>query len=230
MHSTPSNYPRLAPSVIRRPRLETWLGRFDRVPVRFLVAPPGYGKTTAIIAYLRSRGSVGLYCSVEHGATAADVREAVGRACGAPCASYGDLLELLRTRAPIELAFDCSGAPDADAVATIRRLIDDLPEGLSLLVASRSRAELEVGRLVSSGMGSLCDASRLAFDPAEVRHLAETCRVPFTETEVGRILDACEGWPLVLSSAVRKAAEDGCNLAAALENWRNGHGHLFGEF
>ena len=137
---------------------------------------------------------------------------------------------MLRARAPVELAFDCSGAADADAVATIRRLIDDLPDGVSLLVASRSRDELEVGKLVSSGMGSLCDASRLAFDAAEVRHLAETCGVPFAETDVGRILEASDGWPLVLSSAIRKAAEDGCNLGAALENWRSGHGHLFGEF
>ena len=55
-----SCYPRLAPSVIRRPRLEDWLGRFSSVPVRLLIAPPGYGKTTAIVTYLRHSGSTGI--------------------------------------------------------------------------------------------------------------------------------------------------------------------------
>ena len=224
-----STYPRLAPSVIRRERLESWLGRFKSAPVRLLVAPPGYGKTTAIVSYLRGRSTQAPYVNLGLGATAADVVQGIARACGDRSQHYDDLLRHLRAHVPPELALDCSGSPDADGIAVIRRLIDDLPDGTSLLVASRSRTELDAGRLVSSGMASLCDAARLAFDADEIRRLASFCGVHFDDADVHRLLDACDGWPLVASSAIRKAAEDGCTLSAALENWRSGHGHLFSE-
>ena len=229
--------PRLAPSVIRRPRLEDWFGRFSSVPVRLLVAPPGFGKTTAIVNYLRHSESKGLYCGLRLGAAANDVWAGIGAAIQAEtdngeavCTSHDQVVRALAACAPIEVALDCQDAPDADGVAAIARLIDDLPEGVTLLVASRSRAAIDVGRLVAHGMASLCDAERLAFDAAEVRHLAEACKVPFVHADIGKILEASDGWPLVVSSAIRKAAEDGCDLSGALENWRNRHGHFFTEY
>jgi DNA-binding SARP family transcriptional activator len=195
-----------------------------------LVAPPGYGKTTAIVSYLRGRHEHAPYVSLEHGATAPEVIESIARACGDHSRRYEDLVRHLHDHAPPELALDFSGPPDADGVAVIRRLIDDLPDGTALLIASRSRTELDAGRLVSSGMASLCDATRLAFDADEIRRLADACGVAYNDVDVHRLLEACDGWPLVASSAIRKAAEDGCTLSGALENWRKRHGHFFSEF
>ena len=144
--------------------------------------------------------------------------------------SHDDVVRLLVAHAPIELALDCDGSPDADGIQAINRLIDELPDGVSLMIAGRSRTDLDVGRLVARGMASLCDADRLAFDAAEVRHLAEACKVSFDDIDVRRMLEASDGWPLVVSGAIRKAAEDGCSLSIAVENWRNRHGHLFTEF
>lgn len=229
--------PRLAPSVIRRARLEDWIGRFNSVPVRLLIAPAGFGKTTAIVNYLRHSESKGLYCSVSLGATAADIWAAIGAAIQAECelgevvcTSHEHVLKALDACAPIELALDCSDAPDADGIAAITRIIDELPHGVSLLIASRSRASFDVGRLVAQGMASLCDAERLAFDASEVRHLADACSVSHTHGDVGKLLEATDGWPLVVSGALRKAAEDGCDVSSALENWRNRYGHLFTEY
>ncbi len=39
-----------------------------------------------------------------------------------------------------------------------------------------------------------------------------------------------DGWPQVVSGALRKAAEDNVTLAQAFEHWRTRHGHLFNEF
>src|ERR1700722_8135384 len=44
---------RLGPTIVRRQALEDWLRRFKNVPVRFLIAPPGFGKTMVILGYLR---------------------------------------------------------------------------------------------------------------------------------------------------------------------------------
>ncbi len=224
--------PRLAPSIIRRPRLEEWLGRFRRVPVRFLVGPPGFGKTTALVSYLRHCDSNGLYCALGVGANAADLWAAVAKAleARAPFTSHAEVIRALVECAPSDLAIDCDDVPDAEGIAAIAHLIDDVPEDISLLIACRSRAALNVGRYVSRGMASLCDAERLAFDAEGIRHLAEAWGVPFAHADVVRLLEVTDGWPQVVSSAIRKAAEDGCNLSEAFENWRTRHGHLFSEF
>ncbi|HEY1653482.1 MAG TPA: BTAD domain-containing putative transcriptional regulator [Candidatus Tumulicola sp.] len=229
--------PRLAPSVIRRPRLEDWIGRFKSVPVRLLIAPAGFGKTTAIISYLRHCEGRGLYCGLRRGATAADVWAAIGAAIQAECdlgdvvcASAEDVLRALGACAPVELALDCNDTPDADGLSAIASLIDQLPDGVSLLFAARSRAALDVGRLVADGMAALCDSERLAFDATEVRHLADACSVAHAGADAGKMIEASDGWPLVVSGAIRKAAEDGCDLPASLENWRNRYGHFFTEY
>jgi hypothetical protein len=227
-----SGTPRLGPSIVRRPLLEDWLGRFRSVPIRFLIAPPGFGKTMALLGYLRHSGTNGFYCVLPANASAEAVLSAISTALqlDGNLESHGDLVRALAARAPLELALDCEHVPDAAGVAAVLRLVDDLPEDVSLLIACRTRTAFGVGRLVSQGTASLCDAERLAFDAAGIRHLAETCGVPFTHPDVLRMLEATDGWPQVVSGALRKAGEDSCSLAQAFENWRMRHGHLFNEF
>jgi hypothetical protein len=224
--------PRLGPSIVRRARLEDWLGRFKSVPVRFLVAPPGFGKTMALLGYLRHCAANGRYAVIGAGSNARAVWSAIGLALEPELElqSHQEVVTALGSRAPLELALDCVAVPDTDGVSAITALIEDLPDDVSLLIACRSRAAFQVGRLVAQGTASLCDAERLAFDATGIRHLAETCGVPFAHADVLRMLEVTDGWPHVVSSALRKAAEDSCSLAQAFENWRLRHGHLFNEF
>lgn len=230
--SPTSHVPRLAPSVIRRPRLEEWLGRFRTMPVRFLIAPPGFGKTTALVSYVRHVAPKGHYFALPAGSTGFDLWAAIARVLQnkVALASHDNAIRWLAKAAPVELAIDCEGIPDPSGLAAIADLIQELPENVSLLVASRSRAALEAGQMVTRGMASLCDAERLAFDAAGIRHLAEACGVPFAHADIVRMLEVTDGWPQVVSAAIRKAAEDGCSLAGAFENWQRRHGHLFNEF
>jgi hypothetical protein len=223
---------RLGPSIVRRQRLEEWLGRFAVVPVRFLIAPPGFGKTLALLDYLRHRAVDGSYCELPYGAGPEKVWSSIARALNvrSELGSHDDMIRELRSRAPLELALDCEDLPAAGGVSAILRLIDDLPDNISLLIACRSRTAFQVGRLVSEGTAVLCDSERLAFDTHVLRHLAETLGVRFVHADVSRMLDATDGWPQVVSGAVRKAAEDGVALAHAFEHWRLRHGHLFSEF
>ena len=72
--------PRLGPSIVRRQGLEDWLGRFKSVPVRFLVAPPGFGKTMALLGYLRHCENRGLYCTLPPDATPEIIWAAIAKA------------------------------------------------------------------------------------------------------------------------------------------------------
>lgn len=224
--------PRLGPSIIRRQGLEEWLGRFKSVPVRFLVAPPGFGKTMALLGYLRHISETGVYVALAPGESAEGVWRAVGRALRLEVdfGSHDDFVSALAARAPMELAIDCEGIPNAEGLAELLGLIDDLPEDVALLVACRSRTALNVGRYVADGSAILCDAERLAFDASAIRHVAETCGVSFSHPDVLRMLEVTDGWPQVVSGALRKAAEDNCNLGQAFDHWRVRHGHLFNEF
>jgi hypothetical protein len=202
------------------------------MPVRFLVAPPGFGKTMALVSYMRYRAFNGFYGVIGAKFTPEAVWAAIASALegGLMLDSHAAVIEALASRVPLELALDCSDIPSPEGMDAIYRLIEDLPEGASLLIACRSRAAFQVGRLVAQGLASLCDAERLAFDASGVRHLAETYGVPFAHADVLRLLEVTDGWPHVVSSALRKAAEDSCSLAQAFDNWRLRHGHLFNEF
>ena len=224
--------PRLGPSIIRRQRVEDWLGRFKSVPVRFLVAPPGFGKTMALLGYIRNVATGGMYVPIAPGASDADIWRVAGRALQleTPVESHDAFVKTLAARAPLELALDCEDVPAASGVAEILALIDDLPDDVSLLIACRSRAAFHVARFVNDGTAVLCDAERLAFDAAGVRHVAETLNVTFAHADVLRMLEVTDGWPQIVSGAIRKAAEDSISLGQAFEHWRMRHGHLFNDF
>jgi hypothetical protein len=186
----------------------------------------------ALLGYLRNAATNGVYCSIAPAADGASVWAAIARALqlGVEAGSHNDLVEALAARKPLELALDCEAVPNREGIAAVLALIDDLPEDVSLLIACRSRAAFNVAKYVSGGVAVLCDAERLAFDAAGLRHVAETCGVPFTHPDILRMLEVTDGWPQVVSGALRKAAEDSCSLGQAFEHWRMRHGHLFNEF
>jgi hypothetical protein len=186
----------------------------------------------ALIGYLEHCSENGCYGVIAAGLNAEAVWAAIGRALEPKLElrSHEDVVQALASHAPIELGLDCVGVPAPEGVAAVSQLIEDLPGDVSLLVACRSRSAFQVGRLVAQGTASLCDAERLAFDASGVRHLAETCGVSFTHADVLRMIEVTDGWPHVVSSALRKAAEDSCSMSSAFENWRLRHGHLFNEF
>jgi hypothetical protein len=223
--------PRLSPLIVRRHSLEEWLGRFKSVPIRFLVAPPGFGKTVALLGYLQHSPTHAVYCALPARCEADAFWDALGRTLGlATAPSHDEILNAVAALAPLEIALDCEEVPGSKAVGAILRFVQDLPKDVSLLIACRSRAPFHVTRLVSDGSAVLCDAERLAFDVAEIGRLAESCGVTAAHRDVQRMREATDGWPQVVSCALRKAAEDRCGLARALENWRARHGHLFHEF
>src|SRR5579884_679617 len=102
--------PRVAPSTVRRSRLERWLATHVAVPLRLLVAPAGSGKTTLVLKYLPNSPVDGAYCALPRACTPAALFEAIAPAFSLPRipASYDDLVQALRSVVvePTELAID----------------------------------------------------------------------------------------------------------------------------
>ncbi|HTX58541.1 MAG TPA: AAA family ATPase [Verrucomicrobiae bacterium] len=227
--------PRLAPKTLRRPRLERWLEGAREAPVRLLIAPAGSGKTTLLLQYLEGAAGNGAYCALERGASGASAIAAVARALdlAKKPASYLDLLVAMRSAAsaaPLALAIDDADDGSDEAVALLVRLVEHLPEGVSLLYATRSRDALPASRWVAGGIASLCDARRLAFDREEIALLADAWGVGYSQGEVARLLEESDGWAVVASGAIRAAAEDERSLRDAYEHWRAAYGEVFLDF
>lgn len=229
-----TSLPRLAPSTVRRPRLERWLSGHVAVPLRLLVAPAGSGKTTLLLKYLPNSPVDGAYCALPEKCTPSGLFEAIAPAFSLPRvpASYDDLVMALRSLvvAPTELAIDDVDNATPETIALLGRLVEDAPEHLTFIYTSRSREAIDAKSWIVRGLGVLCDHRRLAFDPAETELLAETCGVACTHVETGRLLEESDGWAIVVSGGIRAASEDHRSLSDAYEHWRSRYGQLFTEF
>lgn len=226
--------PRVAPSTVRRPRLERWLSTHVAVPLRLLVAPAGSGKTTLLLKYLPNSTVDAAYCALPDGCSANAFFEVVTSALAFPRvpASYDELIASLYSAifAPTELVVDDVDHAAADVRHMLKRIVEDAPEHLTFVYTSRSREAIDAKTWIARGLAVLCDYRRLAFDPAETELLAEACGVPRTHLEIGRLLEESDGWTIVVSGAVRAASEDGRSLSDAYEHWRSRYGQLFTEF
>jgi len=226
--------PRLAPSTVRRPRLERWLGEHTGIPVRLIVAPAGSGKTTLLLKYLSESAIAGGYCALSPGCGPAGFREAIAAALALPKVprSYADLVDTLRTAIPArtELLIDDADNGSEEAIRELQRLVEDAPELLTFVFASRSRDALDAKTWIARGLGVLCDARKLAFDAAEAQLLAEACNVAHTSVDLSRLVEESDGWAIVLCGAIRCVAEDGRSLSGAFEYWRTRYGQPFAEF
>ncbi len=226
--------PRLAPSTVRRSRLERWLSTHASIPLRLLIAPAGCGKTTAVLKYLPHSQIDAAYCALPEGCSAGALREEIARALAlaAVPGSYEALIEALRgtVTVPTELVVDDADNAASDAIALLARLFEDAPASLTFVYCLRSRAALDAKQWIARGLAVLCDANRLAFDPAEVSLLAEACGVPYTHVDIGRLIEESDGWAIVVSGAIRSASEDERSLNDAYDQWQNRYGQFFTEF
>lgn len=193
------------------------------------------GKTTLLLQYLENSQTPGAYVAVELNATvdAFLAAAAAGLGLRKPPATYIELLVALRQIAaaqPFELAIDDVGNGAPETVEMLLRLVENLPEGVSLVYTARSRDAVQASRWVSRGTGALCDARRLAFDRNEIAFFADACGVSYSHADIARLLEESDGWPIVVSGAIRSAAEDERSLHDAYEHWRNAYGEVFLDF
>lgn len=222
--------PRLA-QTIARPRIALWMARHSHTPLRLIVGPVGSGKTTAVATFLRQRGLQFAYFAVtpQHstGDLGADLAAAFG--FGAP-GGFDELKDALAACGQIQIAvenIDAAAPPLRDWLA---RLIEECGENVTFIYTARGWNALDVARLSAHGLAAVCDDRMLAFDPDETAALAEKLGVAHTPLEAQELSEATEGWPIVVSGAIREAFEHGRPLANAYAFWRKARSYPFRQF
>jgi DNA-binding winged helix-turn-helix (wHTH) protein len=227
---TPS-LPKLAPATIRRPRIDAWLTKHVRTPLRFVVGPPGSGKTTAVVDFLMRSDTRTAYVRVNNGESARSLRKRAAEALGLDAdESYQDFLEALRRCGPCQLTFDEIDNASADALDEIEGLVNDSPKDVGLIYIARSRTIIDAGKLITRGFAAVLDGETLAFNAEDIAHLADGCNVSFTPFDVKRLFEETEGWPIVASCVVREAADRNASLAGAYDRWCKAGGRHFADF
>jgi hypothetical protein len=213
--------PRLAPSVVRRPRLISILEATRSLPLRLVAAPVGAGKTTLLAHYLAGASGSAAYLALAHDETPESFRARLATALHLPYepASFAALLAALATLAPLELGVDECDRATSETREELAALVEELPEGISVLYGARARATIDRGRLLARGLATLIDAQTLAFDADEVASLATSLGVTHARTDAVRLCEETDGWPLAAAWVVRCAAERGAPLEGAFERW-----------
>jgi LuxR family maltose regulon positive regulatory protein len=214
--------------IVSRPALVQRLLAGGPVPVVVVVAPPGYGKTTLLAQWARSRGRTA-WVSVDEWDNDPETLLA-GVAAALDRVGAIDP-ELLRTRwlrgsataataiPHIANAMSSTTQPAAlvldhvellhnqqclDAVA---ELAVRVPAGSQLAIATRGQPPLPVARLRVTGDVLEVGTQDLAMHGAEARVLLKSVGVQLDEDDVSELIDRTEGWPagLYLSALAMKA-------------------------
>lgn len=191
-------------------RRRTFLGRLRRTrtqPLMLLVAPPGYGKTSALLQWVEQDDRDAAWITVEDADN--DPTRLLGRIASALGGADAAALRAMRqpTVWHVSQQVTARGAPVLvvlDDVHHLHRtpvpdllvqLAAQLPFGSQLAVASRMVPPLRVGRLRAEGRCAEFGAADLAFDETEAAAALALTGVEIDETGVQALVERTEGWP-----------------------------------
>lgn len=223
--------PKLAPTLIDRPRVTSWLKRNADLPLRLVTAPAGFGKTTAIAQYLARSRDGAVYLKVGQGESPTAFWARVGAMLGMhPIpTNYAEFLVRLDGREGGELTFDDFDRAAPALLSEFNEIVCDSPAGMRLVYVGQSRIAIDAERMITQGFASALDAGDLSFDALEIARLAGLYGVRFSEDDVAELLAATDGWPIVIAGAVREASMRSSDLAGAFDIWcRQGGRHFAG--
>jgi LuxR family transcriptional regulator, maltose regulon positive regulatory protein len=222
--------PRLHPQLGAHPQVSRialldLLDASSRTPVVAILAPPGYGKT-AILAQWAARDPRAFgWLTIDRRdndpavllrnlADAVDRIEPVDRAALAAVdgqreavvdAVLPQLGSALATAAlPAVLVLDdVHLLRNRDCLDAVTRLIDYLPAGSQLAIASRGEPPLPLARLRAEGRVVEVGPEDLAMNSAEAGSLLEHADVDPAPVDVAELVRRTEGWPVALQFAAR---------------------------
>jgi LuxR family transcriptional regulator, maltose regulon positive regulatory protein len=216
--------PRLRSDRVRRSRLVELLENSAGSRLVFIQAPAGFGKTTLLADWLAASRRPFAWIGIdreEHDADSfltrleAAVDYALGLTDPSPAlpslsapAREGRLLRVAGRLADTGKALvlvidDFHNLKNAEGQSLVARLCDFLPEGTTLVVASREGIPFPVGRLRARGELSEIGADALRFSLPEVREfLARVSPVRLCDEDAASLETRTEGWIAGLQLAV----------------------------
>ncbi len=241
--------PNPGPATLDRPRVLSLLDQYAERRVTLIAAPTGFGKTTALVLWLRTRGHVYGWLSLE----AADddpVRfttylvSAIRR--GLPRVGAAALTALQNPR--VDIATDVVGSiindiaagddrlvlviddyhriRDPECRAIVATLVAELPPQLHLIIATREDPYLPLGRLRATGNLGEIRADDLRFTALEIRSfLRGRSPIELDGSALAALEDRTEGWPAGLNLAVLSISASP-DPRAFLRSFTGSHRHV----
>lgn len=217
--NTKLHLPRPDGRQVKRPRLFHLLEASPRCRLTVVSAPPGFGKTSAVAAWLASRRDAPhvAWLSLDEGdndpvrfwshflralgGVLGDYQERARAYLETPLPSYRALVEgllnaLSAHEAPLVLVLDdvhaLSHPPLLDALA---QLVEHLPEAMRLVLITRADPPLPLARLRAQGMLNEVRAEDLRFTDAEAEgFLQATMGLDLEAADRSSLLGKTEGW------------------------------------
>jgi LuxR family maltose regulon positive regulatory protein len=180
--------------MVSRVALLDLLERSEHASVIAVLAPPGYGKTTLLAQWAdrdpRRFGWLTIDQDDNDPAVLLHRLDAVVPGLGsAPAAATEPLVLVLDDLHLLE---------NRDCLQLVGELIDDLPTGSQLVIASREEPPLPLARLRAEGRVLGIGPEDLAMDQREAGALLENAELDVDGVDVGELVERTEGWPVAL--------------------------------
>ena len=164
-----------------------------------LRAPPGGGKTTALLHFAAQHSGVALV-TLPPGASSELVERLLAGIRDAQVVVIDDV--------------DVASPGGRDAV---RDEIEANRGGCRYLLGGSARTLMPDPERWGAGVARFLDDSLLAFTDSDVRRLTEANRVAVGDRDVARLIYETDGWPLAVTWIVREAARTGRSLASVFD-------------
>jgi LuxR family maltose regulon positive regulatory protein len=231
--------PWLRPGMVARPALVERLLAVPAGSVVWVVAPPGYGKTALLAQWAQAKGDrVGWLTVDPHDNDPAVLLTYLAVALDRIAPVDPDTFQIIASPAPhvpptvvprlaaamsattepIDLALDHTEVlHNRQCLDVLEQLAVQLSGGSRLVLASRTRPRLPLGRLRGQGRLVEVGAADLAMDLSEARELLEGAEVRLTAEQAAELHGRTEGWPagLYLAALALQAAGTALDTPAA---------------
>ena len=197
-----------------------WLTRNAAFPLRALIAPAGYGKTTALVRYLQTLEQPHAYVRAQPGDTPEYLAVRLAGELGlGSAATFDDLRRGLLAMPACTIAIDALDLASQEAIFEAASFAIGGPPQVRTIVAGCRNETIDTPRVFSKGLAALMVPRVLAFSIDDLDALCAALGVEATAADLRAVIALSDGWPAVTGEIVRAAASDGRPLHGAYEIW-----------